>query len=298
MFSKRLSRLILCLLLICTLLIGAASAINVSTGKVTASSSLNLRTEPSTDGDIRIGIPSNANVHVYSQFSSGWCSVTYNGLFGYVNGDYLNISPNGEGDFGQGTISGEIVNVREDSTTESSIITTLSKGTKVSMLGVKDNWYKVKYNDTVGYVSSDYLTTVYTSDILNSAGESSDASELIAFAKKYIGYPYVYGGSSPRGFDCSGFTSYVYRQFGVNLNRSSGGQLSNCTRISKSELQPGDLVFFSGRSGGSSIGHVAIYIGDNKIIHATNPRSGVTTNSLSERYYTSHYICCGRVNQE
>ena len=108
------------------------------------------------------------------------------------------------------------------------------------------------------------------------------------FAKKYLGYKYVAGGSSPStGFDCSGFTQYVYKQCGVSLNRTSDAQASNGTAVSKSNLQPGDLVIFTG--------HVGIYIGNNKFIHAANPSKGVITTSLSDSYYTKTYKTARRI---
>ena len=97
----------------------------------------------------------------------------------------------------------------------------------------------------------------------------------------------MYGGTTPSGFDCSGFTQYVYKQCGVSLNRTSDAQASNGAAVSKSNLQPGDLVIFTG--------HVGIYIGNNKFIHAANPSKGVITTSLSDSYYTKTYKTARRI---
>ena len=101
----------------------------------------------------------------------------------------------------------------------------------------------------------------------------------------------MYGGSSPSGFDCSGFTSYVYKQFGVSLNRTAAGQYSNGTAVSKTQLQPGDLVMF----GKSGINHVGIYIGGGQMVHAANPSRGVTTDTINSGYYANNYVGARRV---
>lgn len=113
--------------------------------------------------------------------------------------------------------------------------------------------------------------------------------------KKYLGCRYVSGGSSPStGFDCSGFTSYVYKQCGISISRSSGAQASNGTAVSKANLQPGDLVLFNNRAN-TSVGHVGIYIGGNTFIHAGNSGTGVITTSLSDSYYQSRYVTGRRI---
>lgn len=105
---------------------------------------------------------------------------------------------------------------------------------------------------------------------------------------------------SPKGFDCSGFTSYVYKEFGYKLNRTASGQLSNGTRVSRSELKPGDLVFFGGRGGGRGIGHVGIVTAvdgnghDFTFIHASCSK-GITENHSSNSYYKVRYRNACRV---
>lgn len=112
--------------------------------------------------------------------------------------------------------------------------------------------------------------------------KTSKGQEVVDFALKYVGNPYKYGGTSlTNGADCSGFTSQVYKQFGVNIQRTSGGQYSsNGTRVSKSDLQPGDLVFY-GYNG--RVNHVAIYMGNNKIVHAGSARTGIHVSPLQQR---------------
>ena len=110
--------------------------------------------------------------------------------------------------------------------------------------------------------------------------------QIADYGAEFVGIRYVWGGNSPAtGFDCSGFTTYVMRQFNINLTRTASGQYKdNGTQIQKSDLVPGDLVFFS--SNGRTVTHVGIYIGDGKFVHASTPRTGVIISSLDSAYYT------------
>lgn len=187
-------------------------------------------------------------------------------------------------------VSAETLNMRETANNNAKLINQLKVNTKVTVLETEGTWSKIKVNGKTGYVASKYLSdkkvdvTSRSEEISrgkentqtentssknesNTQGTSSSAlgNNIVAYAKKYMGYKYVSGGSSPStGFDCSGFTSYVYKQCGISISRSSSAQASNGTAVSKSNLQPGDLVIFNNRAN-TSIGHVGIYIGGNKI---------------------------------
>lgn len=132
---------------------------------------------------------------------------------------------------------------------------------------------------------------------LNYTGQKVDALLKLAFS--FRGTPYVYGASRPGAFDCSGFTSYVFRQFGYNLDRTSGGQANNGRSVSRNELKPGDLVFFNGRARGNRIGHVGIVTeadngnGTFKFIHAAS--RGVRESHSTESYYVVRYMGACRV---
>ena len=108
-----------------------------------------------------------------------------------------------------------------------------------------------------------------------------------------MGCKYVYGGNGPNSFDCSGFTKYIYKQFGVTLNRSSKDQVNNGVAVSKSNLQQGDLVFFS--TNGVYPTHVGIYIGDGNIVHASTAKDGVKISSLNTSYYTTNSFAARRI---
>ncbi len=118
-----------------------------------------------------------------------------------------------------------------------------------------------------------------------SRGESSN-NNIVQNALSLQGIPYVFGGMSLKGFDCSGFTKYVFSVSGITLSRSSFEQYASGTSVSKSQLEPGDLVFFSTYSSGAS--HVGIYIGAGQFVHASN--SGVRITSLSDSYYAARYM--------
>lgn len=144
------------------------------------------------------------------------------------------------------------------------------------------------------------VTPAASTTIVKTQDSKTEVERLLSYAKKFRGVPYRYGAMSPKGFDCSGFTSYVYKEFGYKLNRTAGGQLSNGKRVSRSELKPGDLVFFGGRGGGRGIGHVGIVTEvdgnghDFTFIHASCSK-GITENHSSNSYYKVRYRNACRV---
>jgi cell wall-associated NlpC family hydrolase len=120
---------------------------------------------------------------------------------------------------------------------------------------------------------------------LNSSGTGSTAASI---AYRYVGYRYRYGGASPAGFDCSGFTKYVYGRAGIYLSHSAAAQYYRGVHVSRANLQPGDLVFFA-NTYMRGISHVGIYVGNGKFINAANESVGVTISSLYSSYWAAHY---------
>lgn len=133
-------------------------------------------------------------------------------------------------------------------------------------------------------------TSVSRGGTASAAG--SRASAVIATAKSYMGVPYVWGGVTPSGFDCSGFTQYVLKQNGISIPRVTSDQFGAGASVSKSNLRVGDLVFFTTYKPGPS--HVGFYMGGGKFIHASSSK-GVTVSSLDSTYYSSRYIGARRV---
>jgi len=153
-------------------------------------------------------------------------------------------------------------------------------------------------------LSSDNLQVGQTLKISSSAaasttpvsrsGDNISGTRLVEDAAQYLGTPYRYGGSGPGGFDCSGFTSYIFNRAGISLPRTAAGQYSVGTAVAQSDLQTGDLLFFAG--GGSGIDHVGIYAGNGQMIHSSSPRSGgVIYTPLSSSYYANSYVGAKRV---
>ncbi len=217
-----------------------------------------------------------------------------------------------------GYISASSVNVRASASTSANVVTTLTRNTEVTIEGQENGWTRITTSTGVsGYVSSEYISdeqvqstnrsdserTQKIVDLPNTIAdvtESEDTSavvskgeEVVDYAKTLLGKAYVYGGVGPNSFDCSGFTQYIYSKFGVNLLHSAAAQSNIGTTVSKANLQLGDMVFFS--QGGSSIGHVGIFVGNNSFIHAANPQKGVVITSLSDGYYTKNYKTAKRV---
>lgn len=122
---------------------------------------------------------------------------------------------------------------------------------------------------------------------------SDKAKALIKEAEKYLGIPYVYGGTTPDGFDCSGFVKYVFAEMGITLKRVSRDQYAHCgTKVERKDLQPGDLVFF-GSNG--VVGHVGIYTGKGQMIHSPSTGKTICYTSIESNYYKSHYIGAKRI---
>ena len=274
---------------------GAALALMLSafaseTG-TTTDSGLRLRAKPSTDSAIYTHLSKGTKLDILETLD-GWYHVSVDGMEGYVSSAYVSKNTSdAQADAAQavrqGIVTGGTINVRTGPSTDYSKITTVRSGKLVTIQAEQDGWYQISFDDITGYICGDYLKDY-------DASASTIGDQVTALASQYLGIPYVYGGSSPNGFDCSGLTLYVYKQLGYSLPHSATSQYNNCGQfVAKEDLQPGDLVFFSDSS--HSIGHVAIYIGNNEILHARSSLGIVTTNSLSMSYYTNNYVGAKRI---
>ena len=276
---------------LCTI---GASAACLGAGTVTADA-LRLRDTPATDGAILATAPSNAKLVVLEEAGDGWYKVSYNAVEGYMAGEYLTVSTSMDAALGYGKVNSDVssLNIRSGAGTGYSVLSSVSGGTVLELTGVQDGWYKVVHGGASGYVSSDYITLTSETPAATVAA-SSVGEEIAAYAQNFLGTPYVYGGSSTSGFDCSGFTKYVYGQFGYTLNRTATDQLSNGVSVSKDELQPGDLVFFNSRTS-KPVSHVGIYIGSGQFVHASTNSYAVQIDDLSSGHYANVYVYGRRV---
>ena len=128
-----------------------------------------------------------------------------------------------------------------------------------------------------------------------SSSGTGTGQDIVDYAKSFLGIPYVYGGTSPKGFDCSGLVYYCYKHFGYSINRTASAQALNGTSVSSSELKAGDIILFSSSSGGKYIGHCGLYIGNGQFIHAPHTGDVVKISSLSDKYYSTHYWGARRI---
>ena len=227
--------------------------------------------------------------------ADGWCQVDWEGQEGYIKADYLSVDGIPLVD-PQGLITGDVVNLRSAPGTDSSVLSKIYGGSLVDIITLENGWYAVSHNGTSGYIREDYLRIYDESETAGSA----IGGDIVETALSFLGTPYVYGGASARGFDCSGFTMYVFSLHGYSLPHSATSQWNNSgTYVERSDLQPGDLVLFCdpSRSNGKACSHVGIYIGNNEFVHASSGSSGkyVRTNSLSEDYYNGYYVGAKRV---
>ena len=181
------------------------------------------------------------------------------------------------------------LNVRTQPNTSCDIVDVLWYGTQFEIIYTDNGWYNIRMaNGVTGFVNAAYVTKEMEQE-LNLKGK-----EIAKTVQNYIGYPYVYGSAGPRAFDCSGLTSYVYKQYGLSLPRSSNSQGSVGAYVDKTNLREGDLVFFSNRSD-RRINHVGIYIGNNEFVHASTSVRGVVRDNLNESYYVRNYVTARRV---
>ncbi len=190
-----------------------------------------------------------------------------------------------------GYTTADVLNVRSHPSMTAQVVGQYTYGSNVSVTGTSDVWYQIRYNSGYAYVHSDY---VKFSPVSN-PDQLSQGQRVVEVAKQYLGIPYVYGGSTPSGFDCSGFVKYVYSQFGVNLNRVAAAQSLNGYAVSKDDMRPVDIICFAGAGGAGYIGHVGIYVGDGNFIHS--PRTGYTLciESLAGTSYGNRIAAVRRI---
>lgn len=287
-----------------------ATDVALGTGTVKCSSSVNFRSAPNTSSTSYGELKNGTKVNVVG-VSSGWYKVTYNGKTGYIHPDYITLASSSAGTAiapsntvtsttgTAGTVKcSSSVNLRSEANTSSSILAELKNGTAVTVLSTSNGWSKVSYAGTTGYISADYLVTASSGTAINPSNTAASVSisakrqSVLNYAAQFLGVPYVYGGSTPSGFDCSGFTSYVFKNTVGSIPRVAQAQYDATTRVSRDDLLPGDLVFFG--SSTSSISHVGIYVGSNQFIHAPSTGDVVKYSSLTGSYAT-RYQGAGRV---
>ena len=191
----------------------------------------------------------------------------------------------------------------------STVVGRMEHGTILKVLGTSGSFYKIDCYDMYGYIAKDQVAinekgeyyvnckTGHQDTVLTKTVSSAEALKmrlsLVSLAKKQVGYPYVYGGSKPGGFDCSGLMQYLYNKQGISLQRRSTLQLMNGIIIPKDQIRPGDLVFFRVPGDSTLTSHVGIYIGNGQIIHAGS--KGVGYARLNGYWFKDYYLCVRRM---
>ena len=235
-------------------------------------SALNIRTSPSTSGSIAGQYHQGDIVTVIAQ-SGDWLQTSK----GYISTKYTSSASY------QAMITASSLNIRQAPSTSAQTLGTYSKGTVVTVIGKSGDWLQT----SKGYIFASYTQKV---DVSSTASRGSSltttGAQIVAVAQRYIGVPYVYGGASPSGFDCSGLVQYVFNQVGISIPRVAVDQSKGGQAVSRDNLQPGDLVFF-----GSPVSHVGIYIGNGQFINAPKTGDVVKISSLSTR---TDYNCARR----
>lgn len=210
---------------------------------------------------------------------------------------------------GSGAVNATDLNVRSAPSTDAGILGKLDKNETVKILTKTGGaWFKIEFEGKIGYVHATYILDSRTDapqapkPVENEPGTnpstppaSANGQLVVDTAKKYLGIPYVYGGSSPSGFDCSGLVQYVFRELGVSINRVAADQTAHGTPISKENLQPGDVVFFHNTARYSTINHVGIYVGDGNFIHAPQTGDVVKITTLDSGYYARTFVAARRI---
>lgn len=275
-------------LCVCALIVGAKAD---CIGGAETTTAVNLRTGAGTGNAIIATVGEGTALIVEADTGSGWYKVNYDGESGYMSADYLSFSETMDLT-AQGWVDGSDVRMRAAAGTDSEIVRVTTYGESVEILGVDGEWYKVSAGGKTGYIRGDYVSFTEP-DPRQAPAAGSIGEQIVAFAEQFLGTPYVWAGSSPSGFDCSGFVSYVFKNFGYTVNRTAASMYTNGVAVDKSELQIGDAVFFASSS--ESIGHVGIYIGDGEFIHSSSGCGYVTISGLDESYYSRMYVGARRI---
>lgn len=255
---------------------------------------INIRSKPSKTAKI-VGKISNKKVNILSK-SGDWFKISCGSTTGWVSKDFVSTSvsstsaTSAKSETQYGLINKTNVNIRSKPSKTAKIVTSLSKK-KVAILSSSGDWYKISYGKTTGWVLKSLVSVSGSSSSLT-AKATTLRNRLILFSRGFLGTRYVYGGSAPGGFDCSGFTSYVYKKFGIRIERTASAQAKQGKYVPKSKLQPGDLVFFKTDNSSKPVTHTGIYIGNSKFIHASSGKSKrkVTISSLNESFYAKAYV--------
>jgi cell wall-associated NlpC family hydrolase len=292
-----------------------------------AENGLSLRDGPGTNYIAMSKLQAGSQLDLLERYQDWFHVGIPGGADGWVKGEFLTIGP-GINDrllvaesvpdpnpALVGIIAENLVNLRKGPDSKYAKIGGINGGTRVDLIGKYKDWFQIKLdNGSKAWIFNDLLNVTervarrlpVSKDFpalpaaarARTPGASANLANIPAsgdvanYAKQFVGSRYVYGGSSPRGFDCSGLTSYVYAQFGIRLPHNAAAQFNTAYGASVGSidnLKAGDLVFFKGTGGRRGISHVALYIGGGRVVHAMTPRYGVQVSNVYDSYWVKHY---------
>ncbi len=261
-------------------------------GIADVSDNLNIRAIAAEDGRLVGKLPRNAACEVIDTDDT-WAHIKSGSVEGYVSLEYLLTGVPAKFKAEElavtvAKVTTDGLNVRAEANTDSEVITLVAQGEELEVAAVEGDWVKVLLDDDEVYVSAEYVevsaelgTAVTMTELLYGQGVSDIRVDICQYAKEFIGNPYVWGGTSlTKGADCSGFVMKVFQKYGVKLPRTSRTQANCGTTIKVSEAKPGDLIFYAK---GKTINHVAIYIGNGQVVHASSPKTGIKISNVSYR---------------
>ena len=257
-------------------------------GLAVVDGNLNILKEANTSSSVVGKMTNYAACEILGE-ENGFYKISSGNAEGYVSKDYMIVGEDAlviaqkEARY-IATVITETLRVRTSPTTDSSVISTISKGEEFFIIEELEGWLKVELTNFQGYISKEYVKTEMKlktgntmKELVYGEGISDTRVNLVNFALQYVGGRYVWGGETLGvGVDCSGFTMRVYETVGIKLPHYSASQPSYGVKISRAELKPGDLIFYSSSN---RIDHVAIYIGNGQIIHANDERTGICISS-------------------
>ena len=261
-----------------------------------------FRSGPST-GDTILGTYNRGKQISVTGTAGTWTAAVIDGMSGYVFSQYVSaadptaapaptIDTTVAVSNDPGYINGNNVRLRTAPSTSAAIIAELNSGTPVIITGTSGDWTAVIINDATGYIYSPYVsrgTIAVTPSQTAPAPASGVGAQAAQLALSFVGYNYKWGGTSPStGFDCSGLVYYVYKQYGYTLPRVANDQASYGLAVPLEAIQPGDILCFY--SGSNYVGHVGIYIGDNKFVHASTSTTGVIISELTGYYQSRGFV--------
>lgn len=261
-------------------------------GIANVDNNLNIRKAPDTSAKLVGKLPKNAACEIL-EIENGWAHISSGEVDGYVSSEYLltgmeAVSKARELVQNKAKVTCDLLKVREEASLDAQVIMTVANGERLDVVEKAEEWVKVDIDGQELYVSAEFVeiseeldTALTITEVMYGEGVSDIRVELCEFAKQYVGNPYVWGGTSlTKGADCSGFVLTVFAEYGVTLPHYSVAQSKEGTAIDVSEVLPGDLIFYSN---GSTINHVAIYIGNGQVIHASSPKTGIKISNYNYR---------------